>query len=362
MCDVNVLRTFARRRRRRSPSGPFWRRVGRLRPLRARFRPGGKVTLYSITSFALLVFALLVGRALLQGESTPRASSRSIGNLGPAISVWNARASSVHEFPLEEYIRGVVAAEMPADFHPEALKAQAVAARTYALRRLEQGGAVGRGGAHISSDFREHQAWVDEAQFVAARPRVGAQQWERIGAAVEATRGMVLTYQGEPIDALYHSTSGGYTEDAARYFEGGQPYLRAVPDPYGNHSPQHTSRVTLPLDTVLSRLGVGRSAAGNARRGEAVVRVLSRTETGRAAQVSVGGRVFTGRAVREALDLRSNWFDVTVQDDRVVFDVRGFGHGVGMPQYGADGMARAGHSYAQILAHYYPGTRLLRRY
>lgn len=273
----------------------------------------------------------------------------------PVIAVWNARAASVHEFSLEEYVQGVVAAELPSGFHTEALKAQAVAARTYALRRIEGDARLSElGGAHVSSDFQVHQAWIEEAAYVAARPGTGAEQWRRIGEAVEATRGLVLTYEGELIDALYHSTSGGHTEDAARYFVGGQPYLRAVPDPYGDHSPAHRTRTVFALDVVAERLQV--PLVGD------VIWVLSYTEAGRAERVAVGERVFTGRHIREALGLRSSWFDVTVVGDEVVFDVRGNGHGVGMAQYGADGMARAGHSFEKILAHYYPGTTLERRY
>lgn len=339
------IRTLARRVR-----APFAYR------LRSRFRPRTGVTLYSVSTWAVLVLALLLGWTVLRKEPTPDGT-------GPAVAVWNARAASVREFPLEHYVHGVVAAEMPASFHPEAFKAQAVAARTYALLRMERDGALPEhGGAHISSDFQVHQAWIDEADFVAARPGTGEGQWEAIGAAVAETRGLVLTYEGELIDALYHSTSGGRTEDAARYFQGGQPYLQPVPDPYGDHSPRHTSQETLPLETVLRKLGAEsppvRRAAADRTEPVPVIRVVSRTETGRAARVAVGDDTFTGRHVRETLGLRSNWFDVTVDGDRVTFDVRGYGHGVGMPQYGADGMAREGYSYEEILAHYYPGTAL----
>lgn len=289
----------------------------------------------------------------------------------PAIALWNARAAAVHEYSLEEYVHGVVAAEMPAHFHPEALKAQAVAARTYALRRIEDDLRLPEwADAHITTDFQRHQAWIDEAEFVAARPATGEAQWAAVQEAVQATRGLVLTYGGRLIESLYHSTSGGHTEDAAHYFSGGQPYLRGVPDPFGDHSPLFTSVATFPLTTVLQRLGV---EAGDGANGGGIgdgggpsvpvaMRVSAWTPTGRVARVAVGGREVTGRDVREALGLRSNWFDVTIDGDHVVFHVRGHGHGVGMSQYGADGMARAGHSFQQILAHFYPGTRLERRY
>ncbi|REJ36989.1 MAG: stage II sporulation protein D [Bacillota bacterium] len=276
----------------------------------------------------------------------------------PVIAVWDAGAGRVVEMGLEEYVRGVVAAEVPADFHLEALKAQAVAARTYALRRVERNERVpDRPEAHVTSDFRRHQAWMSQEAYVERwGPLEGMQRWARVALAVEATRGLILTYRGEPIEALYHSTSGGHTEDAHRYFAGSQPYLVGVSDPWGDHSPVHESVARLPLAQVLERLGAGAGSAGEP------VSVLSRTPSGRAETVAVAGRVFTGRQVREALGLRSSWFEVAVEGEEVVFHVRGSGHGVGMPQYGADGMARAGFGFEDILAYYYPGTELVRRY
>lgn len=317
------------------------------------------MTLYSVSSWAVVTLALLFVFTMWRGGTPERPA--------PAIAVWNAHASSLHELSLEEYVRGVVAAEMPAGFHPEALKAQAVAARTYALRRIERDERLaGQGDAHVSSDFRVHQAWLDEEQFLAARPpELGTQQWEAIGVAVDATRGIVLTYGGELIEALYHSTSGGHTEDSARYFQAVVPYLKAAPDPYGDHSPVHTSRTVLSAATVLNRLGVGSVptvAAGEGQAPTLVLEVRTRTAAGRVAELTVAGRTFTGRQVREALGLRSSWFDVELDGDKIIFNVRGSGHGVGMAQYGADGMGRAGHSFETILAYYYPGTVLERRY
>ncbi|HEY8417768.1 MAG TPA: stage II sporulation protein D [Limnochordales bacterium] len=303
----------------------------------------------------------------------------------PMIAVWDPHAGRVVELGLEDYVRGVVAAEMPADFHLEALKAQAVAARTYALRRVERDERLpDQPAAHVSTDFARHQAWTSAAAFLARWGTWdGLRRWARVTLAVEATRGMVLTHNGELIEALYHSTSGGHTEDAHRYFSGGQPYLVGVPDPWGDHSPFHQSAARFPLDTVLARLGLGEGGAaapgpvgvgGTGSTGASpsldrptgtvpiVVEVLSRTPAGRAETVAVAGRVFTGRQVREALGLRSSWFDVEVNGGDAVFHVRGSGHGVGMAQYGADGMARAGFGYAEILAYYYQGATVEKRY
>lgn len=293
----------------------------------------------------------------------------------PTIAVWHASAGRVDYLPLEQYVQGVVAAEMPSHFHVEALKAQAVAARTYALRRIEEDARLPqRPEAHVSSDYQVHQAWTSRDEFVNRwGPVEGLLRWRRVSEAVAATRGLVLMYDGRLIDALYHASSGGHTEDAARYFQSSVPYLVGVPDVYSEEAPGNESVASFHLSTVFERLGlgdwmatapaaVGDVSAGSLGGQDLPVAVVSRTEAGRAAEVVVGGRLFTGRQVREALGLRSNWFDVTVDGDVVVFHVRGYGHGVGMSQYGADGMARAGYTFDEILAHYYRGAALEQRY
>ena len=259
--------------------------------------------------------------------------------------------SRLVELDLEEYVAGVVAAEMPAVFHLEALKAQAVAARTYALRAVRAGG----GGYHLTSSFQRDQAWASPEGL---REKWGAAAfpiyWNRIRRAVRATRGEVLTYRGELIFPAYHSTSGGQTEDSENYWSALHPYLRSTPSPYEEHSPHYRTEQEIPWEEMNKALGL----EGEGR----TIDILHRYPSGRVRTVAVGGQLFTGRQLREALGLRSNWFDVTVLDGRVRFSIRGNGHGVGMSQYGADGMARRGHNYREILAHYYQGTRLTRMY
>ncbi|HHV94691.1 MAG TPA: SpoIID/LytB domain-containing protein [Firmicutes bacterium] len=298
----------------------------------------------------------------------------------------------VVEMDLEDYLVGVVAAEMPADFHLEALKAQAVAARTYALYRLEQAKGVPGSDAHLSTDFRIGQAWISpEAQ----RERWGwyryfQKRW-RISASVRATRGEVLTYQGRPIFAAYHSTSGGYTQPAADYFNP-VPYLVGVPSPWEEASPYYVTTQRLAWDEIAARLetelpeelrhilretpflgpdgmsvyepgsglqdGVHLEKAGEPLDLSSFFRITEHYPTGRVKTVDALGRTFTGRQIREKLGLRSNWFTAEADPGGVGFTVRGYGHGVGMSQYGAQGMAAAGYSYREILAHYYSGVEL----
>lgn len=264
------------------------------------------------------------------------------------------------EMGLEEYVRGVTAAEMPATFHPEALKAQAVAARTLALRLWqEQTPLPDHPTAVISTDPATHQAWLSEERL---REKWGglAYYWfsARVNRAVAETRGLVMMYRGELIYPAYHASSGGRTEDSENYWTSFTPYLRSVEDPFVKGTVYEETVATLPLAQVAAAVGASLPASSDLP----FIEVLSRFPSGRVASVRVGERVLTGRALREALNLRSNWFDVELDEQNVRFRVRGYGHGVGMSQYGADGMGKAGYRFDQILAHYYTGVELVSWY
>lgn len=267
------------------------------------------------------------------------------------VRLFREDVSRLVELDLEEYVAGVVAAEMPAVFHLEALKAQAVAARTYALRAVR----TQVSGVHLTSSFQRDQAWSSPEEL---REKWGAAAfqiyWSRIRMAVRSTRGEVLTYRGELIFPAYHSTSGGRTESSENYWSALHPYLRSTPSPYEEHSPHYRTEQDLPWEEIIRSLGL--------EAGTQTIQILQRYPSGRVQTVAVGGQVFTGREVREALRLRSNWFDASVMGSCIRFSIRGNGHGVGMSQYGADGMARQGYNYREILAHYYQGTRLIRTY
>lgn len=287
----------------------------------------------------------------------------------------------VVEMDLEEYLVGVVAGEMPADFHMEALKAQAVAARTYALYRLANQSATGSD-ADLSSDFRSGQAWVSpEAQ----RERWGwysyfQKRW-RIVSAIETTRGEVLTYGGKPIFAAYHSTSGGATQDAGAYFND-VPYLRGVLSPGEESSPYYQTTKKVAWQAIIENLRLeipselaelldddavnltedfvlyepktlGELPGQEAAELIHLARITETYPTGRVKAMEILGVSFSGREIREKLGLRSNWFTIQVDGAGVVFHIRGNGHGVGMSQYGAHGMALAGAAYGDILHHYY---------
>lgn len=270
-------------------------------------------------------------------------------------------AEQVIDISLEQYLCGVVAAEMPASFHEEALKAQAVVARTYALLRiLGESNDEKHPTAHLCADSTHCQAWIDTKEM---RKRWGwhySTNYKKIAAAVEATKGEVLTYDGELIDPVYHASCGGVgTEDAQDVWGHEVPYLKSVACTYDPPHRQEPVVTQLSLQEFYSRLGISEQSVP-AVAGGSVLEIQERTANGRVKSAKVGSQLFKGVDLRQELGLRSTDFSVTRSGDDLVFSTQGYGHAVGMCQYGADGLADTGAKYAQILEHYYQGTKLLR--
>lgn len=262
----------------------------------------------------------------------------------------------VETMPLSQYLRGVVAAEMPASFPPEALKAQAVAARTYTLYKLRSGGNHGED-ADICTDHTCCQAYLGRE---AARAGWGEQAdaYEaRVEAAVRETDGETILYGGVPILAVFHSSSPGLTRAAGEVWVNDLPYLQAVDSPEaGERIPNYYSRVEFTAEELKAKL---RSAFPEAELSGGMEHWLSGPAAdgaGNVDTVSVGGVSAKGTQVRAALGLRSACFTWEVQEGKMVFFVTGYGHGVGLSQYGAGAMAAAGADYREILTHYYTGV------
>jgi len=304
---------------------------------------------------AALITGWVVGRLGAVGERPPLMLPIYRHDIGETVMM-----------SLDDYVKGVVAAEMPVEFHLEALKAQAVAARTLALGLLEAGTPLpDHPEAIISTDFRTHQAWVSPEEL---RERWGAfnffLRWSKISRAVAATRGLVITYDGALIYPAYHSSSGGHTEDSENYWTSYSPYLRGVEDPYVTGSRYERTEAVIAKSEIVRKVSAvaGRpieAATGAEDPAPPLVEVISRFPSGRVEWVRVGDVRLTGRQLREALGLRSNWFYPSDEGDVVRFEVRGYGHGIGMSQYGAEGMARAGFTFDQILTHYYTGVEIV---
>lgn len=273
----------------------------------------------------------------------------------PLVALWDEKSKTLLNMTLEEYVQGVVAAEMPASFHPEALKAQAVAARTYAYRRIIRNDTIPEHPeAHLSTDYASGQAWVSWSDFLARFGLLEGRRLQRkIQNAVNQTAGVIAVYEGEPILAVYHSTSGGRTENSEHYWSEALPYLRSVADPFGDQSPHHYSIVVFPVQDLARRMNVENVSD---------IRIVERYPSGRVKTLEVGGKWFSGRTVRQNLGLKSTWFSVDLVGSEVVLSVWGYGHGVGMSQYGAHGMAEQGYGYGEILKYYYQDIELTTAY
>lgn len=294
------------------------------------------------------------------------------GRLNPAappgnsimVGVCEAATQRVVSLSLEDYLVGVVAAEMPAEFHIEALKAQAVAARTFAVRRLRRFGGEGsryHRNADLSDDPAEGQAWLSPKRLKKKWGLAYGRNLSKISRAVRDTDGLILEYAGKPIDAIYHSTCGGRTEAATLVWGQTIPYLVSVSCAHDRHSPRFRSTTRIPLQRAAELLHVnvsGRQIRATAASGQPVFKILAQTHTGRAQQVFFAGAVFDGERFRQALKLGSPRFRYAVTGDDLVITTIGYGHGVGLCQYGADGLAKAGVGFSRILAHYFPGTTL----
>lgn len=256
----------------------------------------------------------------------------------------------VREMDLENYLCGVVLAEMPTDFEMEALKAQSVVARTYALRRWESGTKHPSGA--VCTDPACCQGYMTEESYYSGGGNGNGVR--RVRQAVLETAGEVVVYDGTLIDATYFSCSGGRTEDALAVWGADIPYLQATDSPGEEQALYYTDTAVYTREELERRLGITLSEEpGEWFSG------LTRTRGGGVARISVGGTEFTGVQIRKLLGLRSTDFTVTVESAGIVFETHGYGHRVGLSQYGAEAMAVQGKQYDEILAHYYVGTSLV---
>lgn len=279
------------------------------------------------------------------------------------VDVYDASSSNTISLPLEEYVKGVVACEMPSTFHEEALKAQAVAARTYAVARTISSEKNNNPSAHTSAPLcntTHCQVYKNHIEL----KKIHGSQWMnddyvKISKAVDDTRGKLLYYNGQLVEqALFHSSSGGATENSEDVFSTALPYLVSVDSPYESKATHQNEKKEFSLyefqekiKNCYPNLSFGNIGANN-------IKIIKRSEGNRVSEILIGKEYLTGRQLREALDLSSANFTIEVAGDTVTIISNGSGHGVGMSQYGANGMAENGWTYKKILSHYYSGTEV----
>ena len=328
------------------------RAVGRLRRLR-------------LGDFILLMLPLLLLLILIPPPE--KTATTDLGQVKAAnesdifITVYNPDESIIDEYPLESYVTGVLAAEMPAGFHEEALKAQAVAARTFALSRMQglYGSADSHFGAHVCTDPAHCQAWVSKERFLEAYGDEAA--WEKLKKAVEATENVVMTYSGTLINPLYHSNSGGVTENVEEVWSisGEVPYLKSVYSPDESKYTEFEKKTVFAWDEIKQKVKNKYPDANLGPDAEKEVEITAYSASGRVDEIKIGSVVMTGTGFRELLSLRSTNLELNFPDQKTVEIIsKGYGHGVGMSQCGADAMGRKGLDYIRILEYYYTGIKV----
>lgn len=304
------------------------------------------------------------GAAFTVPNSAPAESAPEAGpevEDAQAFKILDQTTGEVKTVPLRDFVRGAVAAEMPALFHPEALKAQAVAAHTFALHsRLQQQESPDPAlkGADFEADPSNMKVYITEE---AAREFYGDDAdfyWQKICDAADSVLNVVLVYDDEPIVAAYHAISAGRTEDASNVWIGSAPYLAPVDSSGDILAPDFESTETFTDEEARVRLasavpGLELSGDPAGWFGEPV-----RSESGYVLTIPVGDTEVAGKDIRTIFDLRSHHFEVSHVDGEFVFTVEGYGHGVGLSQNGADFMARQGATFEEILANYYSGVSI----
>lgn len=264
------------------------------------------------------------------------------------VRVKRLSTDKVEEVPLEEYIVGVLAGEMPIDFELEALKAQAVASRSYVLKRME----YNKDNEYDVVDSVLNQVYLDDDYLKETWGNNYTIKINKLRTAVNETYNEYMEYDGEIIDALFFSTSNGYTEDSHLVFNLELPYLKSVESSWDQEvSSAFSSKYTYSLQEFYEKLGLE-------YKDKLEVEILERSSTNRVLKLKINDQEFEGTTLYNKLGLRSTDFEITQVGSNVIFDMKGYGHGVGMSQYGALGMAKQGYTYDEILKHYYTGVTI----
>lgn len=264
------------------------------------------------------------------------------------IRVKRLKTNMIEKMPIEEYIVGVLAGEMPIDFDIEALKAQAVASRSYALKRIE----YNKDKDYDVVDSVMNQVYLDNEYLKSAWGNKYVKNINKLRTAVNSTIDEYLEYDNKIVDALFFSTSNGYTEDSGNVFNFTTPYLKSVESPWDKEvsSAYHTS-VSIPLNEFYQKLNIPYNKNLN-------IEIKKRSSTNRILLLNINGKEFKGTDIYNMLSLKSTDFTINLYGDYVKIEMYGYGHGVGMSQYGALGMAKKGYTYEEILKHYYSNTTI----
>lgn len=301
-----------------------------------------------------IIFPIIAGLVAPAPVPAPDKPSPSESPLPPKeIKCLNITTGQVSVINLEDHLVGVLAAEMPADYHIEALKAQAVAARSYILNKSEAPNDQ-HPEAHICTDSKHCKGWLSEKEAKAKwKTEDRNRNWKKLKSAVHATKGEYMIYDSHAIEACFFASSGGRTENSEDVWGGSRPYLKSVESAESINQQVRTSTVTVNCSHFAAALGISLPPGT-----VPTFRNLTRTAGGSVAEVEICGKTFKGTQIRSIFGLKSANFTVTADSTNVTFSVLGYGHGVGMSQLGAHYMAESGQKYTEILSHYYTNIQI----
>ena len=272
------------------------------------------------------------------------------------IKLYHKKSEEIEELPIDEYLYGVVSSEMPADFEMEALKAQAIVARTYTIYQILNNNKKHQD-ADICDDYSCCQAWISKEERIQKwNQEIAEENWNKIVNAVDSTKGKIIVYDGKPIDAFFHANSGGTTEDVSNVWgNSNMPYLQSVETSGEDAYTQYSSEVEIKKDELLKKLNIKNNEQIDWNE---FIKILEYTNSGRVKTIKIGESTYSGTEIRSKLGLKSTNFKVEISDDSIKFIVIGYGHGVGMSQTGANSMAKNNKNFEEIIKHFYTGVEI----
>ncbi|WP_285767378.1 stage II sporulation protein D [Peribacillus sp. SI8-4] len=264
------------------------------------------------------------------------------------VAVYRTMTKEIEHIPLEEYVAGVVASEMPVSFDMEALKAQSLVARTFLVKQMLSNSNINvPKGSDITDNFQFHQVFKNKKELAAEWGKEYQSNLSKVQKAVAATKGQIITYDEKPIDASFFSTSNGFTENSEDYWGNKTPYLKSVDSPWDLQSPKFQHQTIIQVAKFEELLGTTLNDDVD------IGNVLAKSEGNRIKLIEINDKKYSGKTIRDKLNLNSSDFTFKREGEQVIIHTKGNGHGVGMSQYGANGLAQEGKNYQDIVHHYY---------
>jgi len=276
------------------------------------------------------------------------------------IKLLHTDTEQIEELKIDEYLYGVVSSEMPASYEIEALKAQATVARTYTIYQIINNSSKHEN-ADICDEFNCCQAWISKDERLAKwEPEESETNWNKIVQAVDSTKGKIVVYNGQPINAFFHANSGGITENSLNIWGGiDYPYLKSVETAGEEGYTQYESEVVLSYQELITKIQAEYKDCEIDFSQQDCIKIIDYTTSGRVKTIKFGNKEIAGTEARTLLGLKSTNFIFSIDEERVTFTVIGYGHGVGMSQTGADSMAKTGSTYEDIIKHFYTNVEIM---